>query len=525
MDCTLRDGGYYNNWDFPEDLVSNYLKAAAAAKIDLIELGLRSFPGRSFKGANAFTTERYINQLDLPEGPAYGVMVDAKTLTSSQSGIISSVNRLFVKKTDSRLSFVRVATHYHEVEAAIVICRELQELGYFVGLNLMQTVGKAEQLIIETARKIKDSNAVDVLYFADSFGNMQTEDQHRIIRSLREVWEGDIGLHAHDNMSRALSNTLEAVELGVSYLDSTITGMGRGAGNTKTEVLLLELCDKYNANYNPEELYELVLRNFEPMQREYGWGSNLLYHIGATANIHPTYIQQLCSDTRFGPDERSAAISYLSTVESSNYDGENLEMALNSGKRDYSNQALPGDDIRGLLLHKEVLLIGSGESTQKYASAISDYISERAPIVIAININETIPEKFINYYTAIHNAKFLTDNKKYKDIEQKLIAPRSRFEENSITPKISYEIRIGNNWESGNSHCTIPSELTLSYALSICEAGGAKSVSLVGFDGYAPPDNRGKDSQETFDHFKNKLSITCLTPTSYNINAGSIYAI
>lgn len=525
LDCTLRDGGYYNNWDFSENLVSEYLLAAANAKIDMIELGLRNFNSKSFKGANAFTSEAYINQLELPTGPSYGVMVDAKTIISAPHGIKGGVKQLFKMKHESQLEFVRVAAHYHEIDHAIDICRELNEYGYFVGLNLMQSVGKADSLISEASAKAHNANAVDVLYFADSLGNMSPKEQERIINAIRSSWPNEIGLHAHDNTSRALSNTMSAVELGVTYIDATMTGMGRGAGNTKTEILLLELCQKYDLNYQADQLHELILKYFEPMQRESGWGTSLLYHIGASLNIHPTYIQQLYSDCRFGASERAAAIKYLGGIESSSYADENLENALNISKATSTDQVCIGDDVAGVFDGKEVLILGAGESASLHQRAIKTYIRERKPVVISINVSNVLPGELIDFYTATHNIKFLTDQEKYKALESKLIAPKSRFKENDITPKINYEMSIGENWVSEKTYCRIPFELTLAYTLSICEAAGANNISLVGFDGYPHLDVRNKESQEALDHFKSKINITCLTPTNYNISAGSIYAI
>lgn len=91
LDCTLRDGGYYNNWDFDKEVVDSYLKAVADANVDFVELGLRNFEQSGFHGAFAYTTEDYINAMDLPEGPVYGVMVDAKTILSSALSIDNAV--------------------------------------------------------------------------------------------------------------------------------------------------------------------------------------------------------------------------------------------------------------------------------------------------------------------------------------------------------------------------------------------------------------------------------------------------
>lgn len=138
LDCTLRDGGYYNDWDFDSDVVEQYLTRIAESRIDYVELGLRNFPKQGFLGAFAYTTEDFLNSLELPDGPVYGVMVDAKTILESGFDISEAVDLLFSPASESKVSLVRVAAHFHEVETSGPIVARLKELGYTVGFNLMQ---------------------------------------------------------------------------------------------------------------------------------------------------------------------------------------------------------------------------------------------------------------------------------------------------------------------------------------------------------------------------------------------------
>lgn len=525
LDCTLRDGGYYNSWDFSEEVLTDYLKAVVNARIDMIELGLRNFSANEFKGAHAFTTETFINSLDLPIGPEYGVMVDAKTVISYPLGIKQGVHALFCPKVQSRLSFVRIAAHYHELVDAITISRELKELGYFVGLNLMQSVGKSASDISLAANAAQRADCIDVLYFADSLGNMDFTEADRIISILRESWSGDLGLHAHDNTGRALSNTLHCYARGVTYLDATITGMGRGAGNTKMEILLFELAQAIIGNYEASALHELVLKHFEPMQRRFGWGTSLLYHIGALKNVHPTYIQQLYSDQRFGPSERASAISYLGSIPAASFDDQNLEKALNLQKPAPQSNPREGDDISSIFEGREILLIGAGQSVSRYCKAIKQYIQKRKPVVISVNINSHTDDDLIDFYAISHNTKYLSDKEKYKPLEDKIIAPSSLFPDGEFKFKLNYELSSGRSWRIHKNGCEIPYENTAAYALCICVAGAAKEVSVVGFDGYPHLDDRNKEVQEVLDHFKQKIQLKCLTPTNYNIVSGTIYAL
>jgi 4-hydroxy 2-oxovalerate aldolase len=113
---------------------------------------------------------------------------------------------------------------------------------------------------------------LDVLYFADSLGSMDGGDVVRIISALKLNWIGEVGFHAHNNKGLAVSNTLVAIENGATWVDSTILGMGRGAGNAQTENLLLELKKKYQLDYRASALFDLALSDFTPLQNHFHWG-------------------------------------------------------------------------------------------------------------------------------------------------------------------------------------------------------------------------------------------------------------
>ena len=125
LDCTLRDGGYYNNWDFSFELVEAYLKAVALGGIDYVELGFRDFPKNFYCGPFAYTTKRLLNRLSLPSGPEYGVMINASSFIAESGNIRDNVDRLFCDKEASKLSLVRIACHFHEVKVGAEIASSL----------------------------------------------------------------------------------------------------------------------------------------------------------------------------------------------------------------------------------------------------------------------------------------------------------------------------------------------------------------------------------------------------------------
>lgn len=532
LDCTLRDGGYYNSWDFDMPVVQAYLHAVAAAGIDYVELGFKDLAQAGFYGAFAYTTESFLNRLELPEGPKYGVMLNAATILKSRLDSSAVLDKLFVDSGKSRLHLVRIAAHLDEVESCQNIAQYLKDRGYTVGINLMQMGGRESSYIENLAADIAGWQTIDVLYFADSFGNMDSAEVKRTVEAIRRKWAGEIGIHTHNNMGVALQNSLAARELGVEWLDSTVSGMGRGAGNTPTEVLLASIADLTD-RYNAPPIYELAIRYFEPMKKKYGWGSNLLYFLGAQNNVHPSYIQNLLSRTFSGVDEIIGAISYLSELEgTSKYDGATMQTALTL--KENNSQPEGSVEIKNLFAGREVLLIGSGPLVEKHLAEIYAYIEEYRPVVLMINVHETFDSKYVDYYCFVRNSKFLADSKKYHGISKTIILPMHRFaaDEMKLLPpeasKLAYGMKVSSGKFAVNDfYCILPYEITVGYALAVTKTAGAAQVNMVGFDGYAPGDPRQKEMVDLLTLVASDwpdVELRALTPTSYPLKPGSIYA-
>lgn len=529
LDCTLRDGGYYNNWDFTAEIVDAYLDAVAKANIDYVELGLRNYPKNSYSGPFAYTTEAFLKTLSLPDGPVYGVMVDAKTIIDSGKSVVDSISDLFVHARESKIRLVRVAAHFNEVEQCGPIISTLKDMGYIVGLNLMQAGGKQSDLIAKKVRLVAES-LPDVIYFADSLGNMDAAEVTRIATIVMENWSGDIGIHTHNNMGQAMANTMTARANGVSWLDVTVTGMGRGAGNAQTENLLAEL-DGIE-HYKPTSIYELVIRHFEPMQREYGWGSNILYYLGAKNDIHPTYIQNMLSNPNYGTEEIVGAVEYLKKLEgTTSYNGNVLEEALTIGKINKPTEC--ASDISQMFFDKEVMLVTNTSNTKKHKVAVEEYIKTRKPVVIGINTNHTISSELFDYYAVSHNSKVLSEIKIYSEIKKPIFLPKNRFDDEELSklahvPMVDYGISLEKSkLEIHNNYSVLPYDNTAAYALCIAIVGKARKITLVGFDGYDVTDRRQMEMNDIFTMIAQQFvdtPIQALTPTTYTVKAGSIYA-
>lgn len=525
LDCTLRDGGYYNKWDFDSRLVAKYLEAMADSGVQYIELGFRQFNNEEFLGAHAYTTGESLQRLHLPDGPEYGVMIDAKTVLLEKAPQHESIDKLFLDSSVEKITLVRVAAHFSEVKDCLPMLLRLKDKGYLVGLNIMQISLYSDDEIEQLSSSIAEWTCVDVLYFADSLGAMVREDLERVYKALRKHWSGDIGLHAHNNMGQGISNVKAAIDLGCTWVDSTVTGMGRGAGNAQTEYLLLEM-DKLGFKYNYQSVFDLANDFFEPLKTICGWGASLPYYIGALNAVHPTYIQHIVADSTIVPSSIPKLLEDIGQTESpSKFDSNVLEHV--KSKIMPSLKKVKGDQVPAFLKGRDVLLIAQTESSLKYRNAIADYVKKKAPILMAVNYPLGGLNLNFDYIFISHNEKYRDDESRYKKNSLSYIAPKQLFLDVDIDIAYNYGISVESDiFENMGNYARIPFRLTLAYAISFCIDAGAKNINLAGFCGFDQEDPRQRQMQRFLAILaRENIELTSLTPTSFPLKERSIYAI
>jgi len=528
LDCTLRDGGYYNNWDFEPGLVQRYLMAMASCGIDMVEIGFRLKPAHTFRGAFAYSTDDYLANLNVPANLKLAVMINASEFVAEAHGAANAVDAFFAPATLSPISMVRVALRAHDVASVKQIALRLKELGYMLAINLMQVDALDEEELISVAHEIASWGAVDVLYFADSLGNLDPESTRRIIKILATAWPGDLGFHSHDNKGQALVNCMAAADAGGAWLDGTILGMGRGAGNVRTESLLIELEHREAGSYNVQPLYSLVLEDFACLHKQYGWGPNLFYHLSAVEGIHPTYVQELLISNRYSPDEILSALKYLSGTEARSYSPGALGVAVRGSE-------LGGEGAwhaSGWGQGKSVLIIGSGTSAAQHMGAIEQYIRRKQPIVLCLNVNRAVPVELVSAYVACHESRILIEAHHYRELCRPVILPLARVPV-GVRPLLDgvdvfdYGLRLSDGRvEIEDTGCALPSTLAVAYAIALATAAGAEQILMAGFDGYAAGDPRQEEMIEVlaqYQQMNKSIPIMAVTPTTYPIIQRSIY--
>lgn len=529
LDCTLRDGGYYNLWDFSEELVREYLDAIGDSGVDVVELGLRSRKAGGFKGMFAYCPEDHLATLSIPDHLKIGVMVNASELLS-EGNISGALEELFpLPATESRVDLVRIAYHLHEVSDGLSAISWLKDRGYQVGINLMQISAATHNQITDLARMF-ESEPPDVLYFADSLGSMKPKSVADIIRSIRKGWSGPIGIHTHDSMGMALQNTLMAIDEGATWLDATVTGMGRGPGNAKTEELAIEVAERRSDNRLLVPLFRLAADYFQPLQNKYKWGTNPYYFLAGKYSIHPTYIQEMLGDSRYDETDVLSVINYLRRVGGMKFSFNTLDTARSFYQGEAKGKWHPGKIFSG----KQVLILGAGPGVRDHSSALETFILKHRPLVLALNTQSSISDNLIDYRVACHPIRLLADAGAHSRGTQSVIMPYSMLPgdvQDSYDSKrvLDFGLSVENGkFSFSDMHCILPLPLVAAYALAVASSGNAHSVLMAGFDGYGADDPRSEEMQSIFEKYE-KTSGACpilaVTPTRYKIPLTSIYLL
>lgn len=527
LDCTLRDGGYYNTWDFSPELINDYLLAMQAADVNIVELGLRSLNNKGFKGACAFTTDEFLSSLSVPENISISVMVNASELVGDLLQEEVLVKLFPVPASESPIDLVRIASHLHEFEQALPAVTWLKKQGYQVGFNLMQIADCPEQNVKALAR-LATKYPLDVLYFADSMGSMSPAQTAQIIGWLRSEWQGALGIHTHNNLGLALSNTLRALDEGVTWVDATVTGMGRGPGNALTEELAIEIAERRQQKINLVPLMTLIRNHFYPMKEAYGWGTNPYYYLAGKYGIHPTYIQEMLNDSRYSEEDVLAVIEHLRVEGGKKFSLNTLDVARHFYRGEPQGQWSP----QALFAGRDVLLLGTGPGVELHRSALESYIRRAKPLVLALNTQTAIAAELIDLRVACHPVRLLADCEMHTKLPQPLITPYSMLPKDvqkALAGKEILDFGLNvqvNTFEFKETYCTAPTSLVMAYAFALANSGKAKRLLLAGFDGYEGEDPRNFEMNKvvkSYTQATNTTPLLAILPTRYDVCKQSVY--
>lgn len=294
VDCTLRDGGLVNNFEFRDAFVKDLYKANLRAGVDYMEFGYKA-------SKEIFKKEDFGKWKFCEEDDIRAIVEDNNT--DLKISVMADVGRTDYKNDilnakDSVIDMIRVATYIHQLPAAIDMIQDAKNKGYETTVNLM-AISKVNDDALDEALQMLASTDVDVIYLVDSFGAYYPEQMKRLTERYMEVATKTgkkIGIHAHNNQQLAFANTIEALRSGASLLDATYNGMGRGAGNCYMESLVAFL---KNPRYNILPVMKFVEKQILEVKKQgYVWGYDLPFLLTGVMNSHPSSAIKFIKENR-----------------------------------------------------------------------------------------------------------------------------------------------------------------------------------------------------------------------------------
>ena len=491
-DCTLRDGGYYTNWDFDDDLIQTYFGCIDILPIEYVEVGYRSYLKKGYLGEYFYLPLATLNKVRKLTSKKLSIMLNEKDLEGvSVDSLLSNIKPY--------ISMVRIATSPANLSNSIEIAKYLKNNGFEVAINLMyisQINPHHESLSL-----ISEINGiVDVLNLVDSYGAIYPEELKKVIIEVRNNTSIPLGFHGHNNLELAFSNTLKAIECGVTYIDCTVTGMGRGAGNLKTELILAHLNSKKNAELDLNCLATLT-ETFSALQSKYRWGTNLAYMVSGSYSLPQKQVMDAFAIDRYS---LSGIVNQLQKTHQ-----ESLDIFSESSRI------------------SECLIIGGGLSVLHHFQAINTFLENHRDILV---IHST--SRYTSNFRHLSNKQYfavsgdeILKSKKYDNIQKYILEPSPRKTQIADFKNSNYyEL---NKITFIDKHSDSPFTIALQIALDI----RTSNTLVVGFDGYSDLKNKKElylmlENQEIIDAYLDLNCLTSLTPTKYkNLHHSSIYGI
>lgn len=397
LDCTLRDGGYINDWSFGRHTIQDVLKKLIESGVDYVEVGfLRDCKYTSDK--TLFNNCAEIAKI-LPENCG-------KTKFTAMA-LHNKYNIEHLEPFDGKsIDAIRVTFHDYDVDEGLAYIQKVQEKGYKVFVNPINIMGYSDEMILKLLKKV---NALQPYAFSivDTFGSMMKEDLQRIYSLIEHNLSKDIviGLHLHENLAMSYSLAQDFINMKSSdrecVIDASMLGMGRSPGNLCMELIMDYMNRTQSGHYDVNPVLDGIDDHIAQLKKIEPWGYNTAYAISAKYNLHRNYAEFLLDKGRLRAKQINQILGSIEPHKKTAYDQDYIENLY----QDFQNNAI--DDTKviqtlsGYLANKKCLILAPGPSILEEKMTIQSFIEKEKPVVISANF---VPENYVADYIFCCNA-------------------------------------------------------------------------------------------------------------------------
>lgn len=473
LDCTLRDGGYINDWNFGEKNIIRIINHLTEAKLEIIECGFLSNKNPYNRNKSIFDSLNRIAEY-IPKDrwkSKYVCMINYGEYD------IDDIPEFDGKSIDG----IRVVFHKKDVKEAINFCEKLSKKGYMLFIQPMVTINYSD---IELLKLVEEVNKIKpyAFYIVDSFGVMKKNDLLRMFYLIDNNLNKNInvGYHSHNNLQLAYSNAQSLVEIDtnrIRIIDSSVFGMGRGAGNLNTELFIQHINEHMDGNYKIYPLLTIIDEVLNNIYSKNYWGYSLPYYLSSTFNCHPNYASYLSEKNTLTVKSINEILDIIENGKKDEFDKNYVEELYLDYQRNYIDDKECVENLKKIFANKNIVVIAPGSSIDKYYEKVRNVVEEKDTIVISVNF---VSRKFNCDFVFVSNEKRfnrIVENKKIDKEKTNLIVTSNISFTNDNIININYNNLI-NNISSVRDNATLML-LKLLVNLNI------KKILLAGFDGYS----------------------------------------
>lgn len=508
LDCTLRDGGYVNDFEFGKREICSIIRKISESKIDIIECGfLKS--GAEDKNRSLFSSVEAITPYLGKKNPslmyvamiAYGDISDEEISERSEDGIDG----------------IRLTFHNHQIDEAVILGKKLMKKGYKVFMQPVGTISYTDMELLALIEKINEMNPF-AFYIVDTMGTIYKSKLMGLFYMADSNLNPSIyiGYHSHNNLQLAFSNAQALIDMPTKrniIIDSSVFGMGRGAGNLCTELITQYINENVEERYDIIPVLEIMDDYIMPIFAHYTWGYSAPYYLAAVHRCHPNYAAYLMNKQTLTMRQINDILKELPS-DIKHLFSENLISDLYYSFRIGSGGESSGESLEKLsqkFKDRNILVLAPGKTLKTHGDKINSYIAENNPVIISVN---AAPNGYKSDYIFFGNQKRLFA---YEDDGKTEIIVTSNLSYSGINATaVDYSALCGKGCaEADNSGMML---LRLLAALNV------KKAAIAGFDGYGQESmyyseqgaqKLNSDISAQLKAIMNSLELDFLTPSCY----------
>ena len=477
LDCTLRDGGYINDFKFGKRVIVSMIEGLVEASIDIVECGFIK-SGYEDDDKTIFSSIESIKQYigNKNSNVMYVVMLQYGAIS------IDEIEPCDGKSVDG----IRLTFHEHEIESAFLLSRELMDKGYKVFMQPVGTTSYDDAELITLVKKINKLKPF-AFYMVDTLGEMYKNDLLRMFYLIDHNLDSQIalGFHSHNNLQMSFANAQEFAQINTTrhiIIDSSVLGMGRGAGNLNTELLVQYLNVNQGLKYDVFKILNLMDQYIKPLKQTYHWGYDVVFCLAAVAGCHPNYASFLLNKHTLQIRDIGTILNGLQDGKRDLYDCDYIQEEYMKYMDYYVDDSITCDLLRETISSKKVLLLAPGKSLKVNVQKVNELKMCEGLFVISINfMPEDIPVDLV----------FISNMKRFYDLEDLALNKGVRTVITSNIKNVNKDFLIVNYSSYLNEDTCIMDNAGI-MCINLLKKIGIRDFILAGFDGFSP------DKKENF---------------------------